>query len=235
MPTDNNFEEKKFDWEEALFIFRRPLTLLLGGIIMIGLGIIITRTSAFRQSSSVEIIKSNSAVAGDGQQEGITSGEQTCPECNRRSRTMVLEISGSVQNPGVYRLNLDSRVDDLIVAAGGFSGGADREWIQKNINRAAKLIDGQKVYIPSKSERAGEQESISVTGNIGGTYGVSTTGLTNINTASQKELEELPGIGPVYAQSIIEHRMYSDIGELLTKGALKKSVYEKVKDKVTVN
>ncbi|MHA2055880.1 MAG: ComEA family DNA-binding protein [Candidatus Hodarchaeales archaeon] len=55
-----------------------------------------------------------------------------------------------------------------------------------------------------------------------------------MNTATLKELDSLPGIGPVYGQSIIEHRPYSTVEELLSKDALKKSTYEKVKDLVTV-
>ena len=58
--------------------------------------------------------------------------------------------------------------------------------------------------------------------------------LININTASLQELDTLPGIGPVYGQSIVEHRPYSNIEELMSKGALKKNVYEKVKDLVTI-
>jgi len=57
--------------------------------------------------------------------------------------------------------------------------------------------------------------------------------LTNVNSANQSELEDLTGIGPVYAQSIIEHRPYSNVEELVSKGALKKSVFEKIKDSVT--
>ena len=58
--------------------------------------------------------------------------------------------------------------------------------------------------------------------------------MVNINTATLKELDTLPGIGPVYGQNIIEHRPYSTVEELLSKAVLKKNVYEKIKDKVSV-
>jgi competence protein ComEA len=59
--------------------------------------------------------------------------------------------------------------------------------------------------------------------------------LININTASASELESLWGIGPVYAQNIIEHRPYSKVEELLEKKVLKENVYERNKSLLTVN
>lgn len=58
--------------------------------------------------------------------------------------------------------------------------------------------------------------------------------MININTASQSELESLRGIGPVTGKNIIDHRPYSDVSELLSRGVLKKNVYEDNKDKMTV-
>ena len=60
------------------------------------------------------------------------------------------------------------------------------------------------------------------------------SGLIDINTASQEELESLWGIGPVYAQNIIEQRPYSNVEELLTKKVIRSDIYEKNKDKLTV-
>ena len=52
------------------------------------------------------------------------------------------------EKPGVYRLSQDDRIDDALIVAGGVSASADREWMEKFLNRAAKLSDGQKIYIP---------------------------------------------------------------------------------------
>ncbi len=128
---------------------------------------------------------------------------------------IVVEVSGQVEKPGVYKLPFGSRVEDALIMSGGFSSSADRVWVEKSLNRAAKLSDGQKIYIPQK-----------------GTSSLSN--LININTADAKTLDTLPGIGQVYGQSIIEHRPYSNIEELLSKGILKTGVYEKIKDKITV-
>jgi len=124
----------------------------------------------------------------------------------------------------------------LLITAGGLSEKADRLWVEKNLNRAAKLIDGQKIYIP----RADEQSNLTTAKNsvdnqtISTNLGSSGGGAININTASQKELESLEGIGPVYAQNIIEHRPYSNTEELVSKDVLKKSLFEKIKNKISV-
>ena len=118
-----------------------------------------------------------------------------------------------------------------MVLAGGLSADADRTWVEKTLNRAAKISDGQKIYIPSISEKLEVKSQNLGTGTAGNSL---IDSLVNINTASLSELDKLPGIGPVYGQSIIDHRPYSTVEELVSKGALKKNVYEKVKDKVSV-
>lgn len=148
---------------------------------------------------------------------------------------IVVEIAGEVVNPGVYSLPKNSRIEDLLVAAGGVSSNADRGWMEKSLNRAAHIVDGQKIYIPAVGEQSisGSANNLGVSQGSGAVWGSGGSSLTNINLASQKELEELPGIGPVYAQNIIEHRPYSSVEELLTKGTLRKSTYEKIKNLVT--
>ena len=108
--------------------------------------------------------------------------------------------------------------------------------MEKYVNRAAKLSDGQKMYIPRIDEQMGSesanQNAIYQSGSS--VAGVQNGGFVDINTATLLELDKLPGIGPVYGQSIIDNRPYSNIEELLSKGALKQSVYEKIKDEVGV-
>ena len=136
----------------------------------------------------------------------------------------------------IIELPNDSRIDDLLIISGGVSVNADRIWMEKYINRAAKLIDGQKVFIPDISKQINNE---SANNNVGikldqGTFGSQTSGLININTSTLSELDKLPGIGPVYGQSIIEHRPYSTSEELVSKGAISKSVYEKIKNLISV-
>lgn len=146
----------------------------------------------------------------------------------------MVEIAGAVEKPGVYKLPLNSRVDDLLIVAGGLSATADRDWVSKNINRAAKLTDGQKVFIPDKQSGEASANKSGGYQNISTVLGDKNTSLVNINTASAKELDSLPGIGQVYAQKIIEQRPYSTPEELVTKKVIPKSTYEKIKDRISV-
>lgn len=225
-PLENDWGEKNgFDADTFLFNFRKPLTLLLVGLILIGVGVIMAKTSVFGGGPEVEILERANGSASEGPQ-----GEF------RSTAELVVEISGAVETPGVYKLQGGARIDDLLIVAGGVAATADRQWVGKYLNRAAKLTDGQKIYIPQKNEnittKSGGESGNTSAENIAG---ISQTALLNINTATKVDLESLPGIGPVYAQNIIDKRIYSSVDELLTRGVLKKSVYEKVKDLVTTN
>lgn len=135
---------------------------------------------------------------------------------------ILVHVDGAVVSPGVYRLPVNTRVDDAIKAAGGFASDAD----QARVNLAAKVGDGQKLYI----QRVGETVSQSVSGSVGG----ESVSQININTASESELDKLPGIGPVTAQKIIASRPYSSTEELLSKKVVSSSVYEKIKDLISL-
>lgn len=145
-------------------------------------------------------------------------------------KNIVVDIEGAVTKPGVYKLSVDSRVADALVAASGLSAEADRKWTEKNLNLAAKLIDGSKIYIPRIDE-------VSIPGNS--SFGIATFGnnsfLININTASLSELDTLKGIGLVTAQKIIDDRPYSSINDLVSKKAVTQKVFEGIKEKISVN
>jgi len=204
------------NWQEIFLKYRYPLLILLVGLILTLFGIFIVKSGLMSSSTKVEVLS------------GTTSGEGT--------GEIAVEIAGEIIKPGVYKLPMGSRVDDLLVISGGFSASADRKWTDKYLNRASKLTDGQKVFIPSVNEQLGVLSAKNTGGDqtVSSTFSSDSNTLININTASLGELDSLPGIGPVYGQSIIEHRPYSNVEELLSKGALKSSVYQKVKDLVSV-
>jgi competence protein ComEA len=206
--------QDKQNWEKVLYKYRYPLVFLLIGIILTGVGILLSKTS-LNSSDKIEILEE--------------------PEIQKQE--IIIEVAGAVEEPGVYKLSSDARTEDALIAAGGVSADADRDWMEKFLNRAQVLQDGQKIYIPNE----GEQSEVLSASNSGVDQSVSSTfkaengELININTASASELESLWGIGPVYAQNIIEHRPYSKVEELLEKKVLKENVYERNKNLLTVN
>lgn len=140
-----------------------------------------------------------------------------------QKQEVVVDIEGAVIKPGVYKLSSDNRTVDALAAAGGLSEEADRIWVEKNINLAKKVTDGLKIYIP----RSGEEVLSEQTDQNGP--------VLNINSASQSNLESLPGIGPVSAQKIIEARPYGQIEELLSRKVVGQSTYDKIKDKISAD
>lgn len=115
---------------------------------------------------------------------------------------LVVHVDGEVARPGVHELEDGSRVVDAVAAAGGLTDDADLA----RINLAARLSDGERLWIPA----IGEVEPTVVAGssNGGGVVGAGDglSGPININLADEASLQELPGIGPALAAAIVEHR-----------------------------
>jgi len=150
---------------------------------------------------------------------------------------ITVDVSGAVVSPGVYTLTDGARIKDAIEKAGGLSDSADSEFVEKSFNLAAKLIDGSKLYIPEIGESIGSTTSNTSTGSVqsmAGASGISASGLIDINAASESELDTLSGIGPVTAGKIIDNRPYGSLEELVSKKAVSSSVFEKIKDNISL-
>src|SRR4030042_4186276 len=186
-----------FDFQKLLEQGKIPLILGLFGLFLVSVGILTTLFLNQQREPEIEIIA--------GEEEGM----------------IWVDLAGSVIQPGVYELPSNSRYKDLLARAGGLSANADRSWIEKNLNLAQELEDGQKVYIPSQGE-TGEVAGESVKGKI------------NINSASVSELDSLWGIGEARAKSIIENRPYTSVDDLLDKKVIPANVFEAIKDEIAV-
>jgi len=148
---------------------------------------------------------------------------------------LMIHVAGAVQHPGVYSLPLSSRVQDALNAAGGTIPEADLQ----TINLAAFLNDGDRISIPTyKPTEDIEKRSISPVIVTPGTSVSSSSEIVNINSASQEELEGLPGIGPVTAQKIIAYRQtqgpFASIEEIQNVSGIGPVTYGRIKDLITV-
>jgi len=151
------------------------------------------------------------------------------PEPKREPKKLIVHIAGAVAKPGVYELPEGKRVIDGINLAGGGTAEADLD----ALNLAAKLIDGQKIYVPKKGE--GPTQRLVPTGMSEKT---SSQALLNLNTATLEELDQLPGIGPVLAQRIIdwrtEHGGFKKVEQLLEIEGIGEKKFKQIKEKVVV-
>lgn len=143
-----------------------------------------------------------------------------------RENTIQVDIEGAVHHPGVYILPKGSRVEDLIRLAGGLAESIDQGAFSQRINRAQKLIDGAKIYIPMK----GSNDTTGVV--AGSSTDISHPQIININTASFAELDSLPGVGQTIAGKIIAGRPYQTTDELVTKKIINKSLFEKLQGRL---
>ncbi|MER5254061.1 MULTISPECIES: ComEA family DNA-binding protein [unclassified Streptomyces] len=113
---------------------------------------------------------------------------------------VVVDVSGKVRSPGILRLPAGSRVADALKAAGGVRPGADTD----GLNRARLLIDGEQVVVGAPA--AAPPPAVPGAGAAAGPTGASPAAPVGLNTATAEQLDELPGVGPVLAQHIIDYR-----------------------------
>ena len=142
---------------------------------------------------------------------------------------VVVDVQGAVLRPGVQRLAPGSRVGDAIAAAGGYGPRVDAARVGAELNLAAPVADGDRIVVPARGDAAASQSGGSGEGGGGG--------LVNINAASASELDELPGVGPVTAQKIIDARAeqpFATVEELRDRKVVGAATFEKLRDLVTV-
>lgn len=139
---------------------------------------------------------------------------------------VVVHVAGGVLSPGVYEFEPGARVKDALERAGGSKADASLD----DINLSAKLVDGEQVYVPLKSEdppaevaKVAEVYAGSRAKSAGAKAKSSSKSLApksvSLNTATAAELDRLPGVGPSTAAKIIAYRQdhggFSSIDEVL--------------------
>ena len=181
-----------------------------------------------------------------GQRSGKTQG-----------KTIRVQVSGAVLEPGIYDLPADSRAEAAIAAAGGLTEAADIE----RVNMVRKLRDGMLLQVPALKAGGGKKAAKlvagasgkkAVVGNTADAYGKNSAdkrsasmvsaqgsaGRVRINSASVSELQSLPGVGPALAQRIIAERSrerFASAEDLLRVSGIGKAKLEKMRAYVEVD
>lgn len=165
--------------------------------------------------------KDTTVIYDSKEQEFLENSMVSDAECE--SASIFVYICGQVNCPGVYELPEGARIADAIEEAGGMTEEAAVEFL----NQAALLMDGQKIYVPTVDEANQAEKSSKANEKV------------NINTADEGELMALSGVGEAKAEAIIRYREekggFQSIEEIMNIEGIKEGVFQKIKDKISVN
>jgi len=130
-----------------------------------------------------------------------TSTKTSVPKPTQTKKPITVQIKGEIKAPGIYEISENSRLLDLLEAAGGLTDDADDD----RINYALLIRDGDYIYIPAIGESIPEVARNSSSNSLSSQDNLIHYPL-DINKATKEELESLPGIGPAKAIDIIDYR-----------------------------
>jgi competence protein ComEA len=178
----------------------RPTALVLASFLLAVLVIAGSRLAQSGAADAPEVVAPLEPLAG-------ASGETSRPA----REAVVVHVVGAVRRPGLLRLRDGARVADALARAGGATRAADLA----AVNLAAPLVDGVQIFVPSRAAAAGGARAspgvdgaADAAGSAPGADGIA-AGLgrkLSLATATAEELDELPGVGPVTAQKILDYR-----------------------------
>jgi competence protein ComEA len=138
-------------------------------------------------------IRVSSSYSSDGGDYSSGGGDGFSVDRSGSGGDVVVDVTGAVARPGVYRLPAGARVTDAVERAGGASAGA----LLEAINLAARLADGQQVVVPKRGPAGAP---------LAASAGAGEEGPISLGTATVDQLDTIDGIGPVTAQDIVDFR-----------------------------
>ncbi|BAK94776.1 helix-hairpin-helix domain-containing protein [Tetragenococcus halophilus] len=157
-------------------------------------------------------------------QQATEDSEKTTEETGK----IIVDIKGEINKPGVYELEGDARVKEVILEAGGLTKQAE----EKQLNLAEKLQDQQMIYIPNKEEA----EEMAIDGDK--ETGDNNEDMIDINAADINELQKISGVGPAKAQAIVDYReengAFESVDELNEISGFGEKTVEKLRDSIKI-
>jgi competence protein ComEA len=216
------------------YLKRRTLIIIIA-VVLLGsalYGLYYRETDNIADSIERNVDNLDETVSVDDETESVYD-EESENSIELESKIIFVDIDGAINNPGTFQLPVGTRLCTLIETAGGLEENADTRFI----NRAEKLYDEQKVYIPEKGEEI-VLATISANGDLIDADNEAKDGIININTATTTKLESLPGIGEVIAARIIEYReneeCFSCIEDIKKVSGIADGKFNQIKDQIKV-
>ena len=176
-----------------------------------------TKKSYLSTEEDYNTTESNSSTSFGNTKTNSTKSNST----NSTSDKCFVQISGAVNNPGVYELDGDARIFQVVLMAGGLREDAD----DSSLNQAGKVTDGQMIVVLTKEEA------------LAAAMNSSSDGKVDINTADEATLMTLPGIGEAKAKAIIKYResnSFTSKEDIKNISGIKDGVYSKIEDLIKV-
>lgn len=210
-------------WQEFFELHRKTILIILGGLVLLIGGWLYSKPTP---TSPAFTTAASSVKPAD-----VKSTSET------RTAKVCVDVKGAVNQPGVYTLGKNARVQEAIKAAGGVHADAD----MRQVNLAKQLQDQQVVYVPAQGEQLPGGLTTGMAADQNG------TGMTdanqnapkiNLNQASKEELCQINGIGDKKADMIIQYRQqhgpFKSIDELKNVDGFGDKTVAKLKEQVAV-
>jgi competence protein ComEA len=192
-------------------VFTRAHVGVVAALVMVG---VLCTGWALLRARPVAVARPTSLTATTPQPGSPPPSPSRASATGTAADRVVVHVLGAVRRPGLVGLPYGSRVQDAIEKAGGLTRSAD----PGELNLAQLLTDGEQIVIGTRGEPAGEVRDGGGGGGGGSSGGTGSSTPLDLNRATQAQLEELPGVGPVTAGKIMawrdEHRRFSRVEEL---------------------
>lgn len=202
-------------------------------IIALIIGIVIVLSHNFVSSKkSDELVFENISSSLNDQKQAKPISNNDNKEKSEKSTLKKVHISGEINKPGVYEINDNYRLEDLVNDAGGLTENADLN----KINLALKLEDQMRIIIPNINDK--DNNEINTTTQLISPINVNDNKKVDINTADKSELMTLPNIGEKRADAIIEYRQknkFNKIEDIKNVSGIGDKFFEAMKDMIVVN